>query len=184
MESIRDTVLEIFEICRETPGKAYDPKELIFHLVENPTGYGSIHNTFKGKRRLNRFLKEIELIYKIGFSLKDRESLKSLADVVDRITYLQKTPKSSLTSIQNTLRQRPPVNLAIAIFVVSLPIVGLSLKIFGILGLVFFIIPGALLITIFKIHRNEIRFYTDLKQQIEANKSSYSTPESEASLSE
>ena len=96
--NIRERLLAIFEVVRETPGAAFEAEHLVQYLIDNPERRIELHNTFKGKRRFFRFMRTIEEEYTICFSLKDND-LTSLEQWVDRVNYLCFTPKSSLTTI-------------------------------------------------------------------------------------
>lgn len=168
-DQIKEQIKEAFESARETPGLPYDEKEMIWYLVANPTGPRSIHNSFKGKRRLSRFLKSLETKFTVCFSQKDWWHLKSLEQIEERMAYLLDTPKSSLGSIRNAVNARPPDMLALLIFFLSLPIVAIGIKSFGMAGLCVLIIPGVIVWRLFRWDRKEKEFYRDLEAKIKAN---------------
>lgn len=171
-KNIKEKIIAVFEATRELPGESYDENSIVLYLVENPTGYGSIHNTFKGKRRLSKFLKAIESEFLICFSLKDWEALVSLDQIEKRINYLLATPKSSITTIRNRLKDGPPDMLALVVCILCLPIIGIFFKLFGVKGLASLIIPTILVLLIYHhFYWKEQRYYKELKNKIEANQS-------------
>jgi hypothetical protein len=166
---IREQIKEAFEASRESPGSPYEESEIIWHLVSDPKGPAGIHNTFKGKRRLSEFLMAIEAKFAVCFSLKDWESLKSLNQIEDRIAYLLDTPKSSLGSIRNILKARPPDMLVLLVFILSAPLVALAAKVLGVLGLAVLLLPIFLAAKMFQSDRKNKDFYRDLEARIRAD---------------
>ncbi len=163
--NVCERILAIFESVREVPEAAYDAEYLVQYLINNPERKIELHNTFKGKRRFNRFKRTIEGEYTICFSLKDDE-LASLRQWVDRVTYLRSTPKSSLTAIANRMKERPPDMLALAIAVVFFPVVAIGYRLFGVSGLLLLVLPVSVIWLMYRSHWQESRFYSDMKEKI------------------
>jgi len=168
-EQIRDEIKAAFEASRESPGDPYKEGEIIWHLVANPEGRASIHDTFKGKRRLARFLRGIEAKFSVCFSLKDWESLKSLDQIQERLVYLLNTPRSSLASIRNILEAPRPDVQAVVVLILSAPVTAILVKLFGVVGLAVLIVPAAVIAKLFQMDRNWKNFYRAIEATIRAN---------------
>lgn len=168
-EQIREEIRAAFEASRESPGDPYDEDEIVWHLVANPEGPASIHNTFKGKRRLVRFLRGIEAKFSVCFSMKDWESLKSLDQIEERLVYLLDTPRSSLASIRHILEARPPDMLAVVVLVLSVPVTAILVKLFGVMALSVLIVPTAVIAKLFQMDRSTKNFYRAIEATIRAN---------------
>ena len=168
-EQIREEIKAAFEASRESPGDSYDEGKIIWHLVADPEGSASIHNTFKGKRRLARFLRRIEAKFSVCFSMKDWESLKGLDQIQERLVYLLDTPKSSLASIRNIVEARPPEMLAVVVFLLSVPVTAILVKLFGVVALAVLIVPTAVIAKLFQMDRSTKKFYRALEATIRAN---------------
>ena len=169
-EQIREEIKAAFEASRESPGEPYDEGEFIWFLVSSPLGPDSIHNTFKGKRRLSMFLRRVEAKFSVCFSVNDWETLKSLTQVEERLVYLLRTPRSSLASIRNILMARPPDMLALVILFLSLPVVGISVKLFGVVGCSVLIVPAAAIAKVLQADRRTKRFYRAIEATIRASR--------------
>jgi hypothetical protein len=170
-----DRILAIFESVREVPGAAYDTEFLVQYLIDNPERKIELHNTFKGKRRLSRFTRTLEEEFTICFSLKDDE-LTSLKQWVDRVTYLRSTPKSSLTTIANRMKERPPDMAALAISVIFLPIVAIGWRLFGVASLLLLALPIAGIWLMYRSHWQELGFYSDMKEKIRSRRGATQKP--------
>ncbi len=163
--NIRERLLAIFEVVRETPGAAFEAEHLVQYLIDNPERRIELHNTFKGKRRFFRFMRTIEEEYTICFSLKDND-LTSLEQWVDRVNYLCSTPKSSLTTIANQLKEPPPVIPSLIVAVVFLIVVAFCWKLIAAYSLLLLVLPLAVIWFMYRSHRQELRFYSDMKERI------------------
>ena len=97
----REVVLSIFNRHRAMPGAPFDESHFTDYLLANPKGENPIHNSFRGLRRYNRFIKEVQLHFGICFSLKDFESTYSLQKFLDRIEDLKRSPRGSMASFRN-----------------------------------------------------------------------------------
>jgi hypothetical protein len=160
-----ERILEIFESVREVPGAPFDAEHLVQYLIDNPDRRIELHDTFKGKRRFFRFMRTIEEEYTICFSLKDDE-LKSLGQWVDRVTYLRSTPKSSLTTIANRMKEPPPYIPALVVAVVFLIGVAFGWRLFSAYSLFLLVVPITVIIFLYRSHWQELRFYSDMKEKI------------------
>jgi hypothetical protein len=173
--NVCERILAIFESVREVPGAAYDAEYLVQYLINNPERKIELHNTFKGKRKFNRFMRTIEGEYTICFSLKDHE-LVSLRQWVDRVTYLRSTPKSSLATIANRMKDRPPDMLALAIAVVSFPVVAIGYRLFGVSILLVLVLPIAVTWLLYRSHWQELRFYSEMQEKIRSRSGTSQKP--------
>lgn len=170
MIQIREQIKSAFEAARQKPGSQYDENELVWHLVSPPNGSNGIHNTFRGKRLLARFLNRLESDFTICFSLKDWESLRTLSQIEERVSYLLNTPKSSLASIRNILSARPPDMLMLLVAFIFIPVIALFFKLFGATSLMILIVPVSIFFLLAKSDRDNKRFYRELETKIKANK--------------
>ena len=170
MSQIREQIKSAFEASRQKPGAPYDENEIIWNLRWPPNGADGTHNTFRGKRLLSRFLNRLESDFTICFSLKDWESFKTLSQIEERISYLLITPKSSLSSIRNILGSRPPDMLMVLVALIFMPVIGVSLRLFGVAGLVMLAIPASIILLLAKADRDHKRFYREIEIRIKANK--------------
>ena len=101
MVSHRDQVLEIFEKHRATPGAPYNEAHFLDFLLPKPKKERTVYNSFRGLRRFNAFMEEIQYEFAICFSVKDREANYPLDKFISRVKELEKSPRSSLASLKN-----------------------------------------------------------------------------------
>jgi len=102
--SLRELVLEIFERHRATPGAPFDESHFIDYLLANPHRKRAVHNSFRGLRRYNAFIDELQLRLCICFSVQDFEANYSLSKFIERVTELKTSRRSSLASFRNQRR--------------------------------------------------------------------------------
>lgn len=107
MVSHRDKVLEIFEKRRRAPGAPYDEAHFLDFLLQNPKKKRAVYNSFRGLRRFNAFIDEVQSEFAICFSMKDREANYSLEKFFGRVKELQAAPRSSLASLKNRMQAGP-----------------------------------------------------------------------------
>jgi hypothetical protein len=118
--SHRDKVLAIFEKHRFAPGAPYDDGYFLDFLLPDPKKKGALYDSFRGLRRFNAFLDEVQYEFAICFSMEDRDANYSLDRFVDRVKELEKSRRSSLASLKNQMRAGVGVN---AIFFANFPLV-------------------------------------------------------------
>lgn len=91
-------IIELFERHRETPGAPYDENRFLDYFLAEPR---QLHNSFRGLRRFNAFIEEVQLEFAVCFSLKDWESNYSVKQFAARVAKLQQSPRGSLQSLRN-----------------------------------------------------------------------------------
>ena len=106
-ESRRRRVLELFEKHRALPGAPYDEARFIDYLLANPNGERPVHNSFRGLRRYNAFIDDVQYQFAICFSQKDFAANYSLSAFLDRVRELEQSRRGSLASLKNQTRAGP-----------------------------------------------------------------------------
>jgi hypothetical protein len=104
---VRVRVLQIFEKHRATPGAPYDESHFLDFLLAEPKNERALYNSFRGLRRFNAFLDEVQYELRVCFSLEDRDANYPLDKFVARAIKLQQSRRSSLTSLKNQIRAGP-----------------------------------------------------------------------------
>jgi hypothetical protein len=66
-----------------------------------------VYDSFRGLRRFNAFVYDVQLEFAICLSQKDREANYSLTKFVERVAELQASRRGSLTSLKNQVRAGP-----------------------------------------------------------------------------
>jgi hypothetical protein len=102
--STRDRILELFEKHRVTPGAQYDDDHFLDFLLESPKQKRVVYNSFRGLRRFNAFLDEVQYEFAVCFSMKDRDANYPVDKFVNRVQELQKSRRSSLKSLNNQFK--------------------------------------------------------------------------------
>jgi hypothetical protein len=102
---VREEILTIFERHRQTPGAALDESHFSDYLLADPKGNRSVHNSFRGLRRYNAFIEEVQMHFAIYLSIKDWEANYSLERFVQRVSELQFSRRSSLASFRSHVRR-------------------------------------------------------------------------------
>jgi hypothetical protein len=97
----RAKVVELFEKHRATAGAPYDEQHFLDFLLPSPGQARAVYNSFRGLRRFNAFIDEVQLEFAICFSLKDRDASYSLPRFVDRVIELERSRRASLASLKN-----------------------------------------------------------------------------------
>lgn len=103
MSAERERILELFEKHRARPGTPYDESHFLDFLLANPKRKQAVHNSFRGLRRYNAFIDEVQYEFAICFSLKDRETDFSVDKFVTRVDALRSSRRSSLASLKNQM---------------------------------------------------------------------------------
>jgi hypothetical protein len=97
-------IVELFERNRATPGAPYDEQHFLDFLLPAPRRPRAVYNSFRGLRRFNAFIDEVQLEFAICFSLKDRDANYPLPRFVDRVIELERSRRGSLVSLKNQAR--------------------------------------------------------------------------------
>lgn len=164
---IKASVIAEFESARETPHAPYDPAHFTQYLIAGGRSKQGVRYTFKGARRFNRFVRTLQSSLVICFSYKDWEKDWDLDDFVERIIYLQNTPKSSLAAVSRQLKERLNVVMMAIIVVVTTPFVGVTVWLFSCYGLVVCIlVPATLIAWVWVSHAREHAYLLNLQRQI------------------
>lgn len=79
---IREKILELFQLERQRPNTEFDEAHFLDYLVSPPSRDNSLKNTFKGARKYYRFMKRVELEFRICFRLSEQDGYYS----VDKFT--------------------------------------------------------------------------------------------------
>jgi hypothetical protein len=109
MEAVarRERILELFEKHRAVPGAPYDEARFIDYLLANPLGARVVHNSFRGLRRYNAFIDDVQYEFAVCFSRQDFEGNYSLSRFVDRVAELEQSRRGSLASLKNQIKAGP-----------------------------------------------------------------------------
>jgi len=105
--STHKKIVELFEKHRATPGASYDDTHFADFLLANPKRKGAVFNSFRGLRRFNAFVDEVQYEFSICLSLKDREANYPLEKFVSRVLELQKSRRGSLKSLDKQAKAGP-----------------------------------------------------------------------------
>ena len=105
--SRRERILELFEKHRAVPGAPYDEARFIDYLLPDPHEARAVHNSFRGLRRYNAFIGDVQYEFAVCFSQKDFEGSYSLSKFVDRVAELEQSRRGSLASLKNQTRAGP-----------------------------------------------------------------------------
>jgi hypothetical protein len=87
----REKVVALFERHRATPGTPDEADHFLDILLAKPRRKRATYNSFRGLRRFNAFIDEVQLEFGICFSLKDREANYSLDRFVERVVTLERS---------------------------------------------------------------------------------------------
>ena len=104
MPTHRDKVVALFEKHRITPGAPYDENHFLDFILHEPKKKRAVYDSFRGLRRFNAFIDEVQYEFAICFSLKDREANYSVDKFVDRVKELETSRRSSLASLKNQMK--------------------------------------------------------------------------------
>ena len=99
----RNRILELFEKHRATPNAQYDDDHFLDFLLASPKQKRAVYNSFRGLRRFNSFLDEVQNEFALCFSSEDRDANYPIDKFVNRIQELQKSQRGSLKSLNNQL---------------------------------------------------------------------------------
>jgi hypothetical protein len=105
--AVRAKVIEVFEKHRAVPGAPYDESHFLDFLLAKPKARNAVYNSFRGLRRFNAFLEEVQYELGVCFSLKDREANYSLDKFVARTLELQQSRRGSLMSLKKQIDSGP-----------------------------------------------------------------------------
>lgn len=97
----RDRIIELFEKHRATPGAPYDDDHFLDFLLANPKSRRAVYNSFRGLRRFNAFVDEVQFEFAVCLSMEDREANYPLSRFVSRVLELRKSRRGSLKSLDN-----------------------------------------------------------------------------------
>jgi len=115
MSAERERILALFEKHRAAPGTPYDESHFLDFLMSKPKGKGAVYNSFRGLRRFNAFLDEVQYEFAICFSIKDREANYALEKFVARVDALEQSPRSSLASLKNQMHGHSGLNIVVIV---------------------------------------------------------------------
>lgn len=115
MASHREKVVALFEKHRIKPGRPYDEDHFLDFLLHEPKKKRAVYDSFRGLRRFNAFIDEVQYEFAVCFSLKDRDANYSLDKFVDRVKELETSHRSSLASLHNQIQAGPEWNLVVIV---------------------------------------------------------------------
>lgn len=165
--SVRQRILELFEKHRATPGAPFEEAHFLDFLLPDPQQKRAVYNSFRGLRRLNALLDELQEEFTICLSIADRTDNLSLTKLVDRVQQLEKSPRGSLASLNNRVAAGPGwkvlfvADLLIAVLVMAVRHWPIGLGLVAGLAL---LVNGAFL----RMHFRDRAYHARLKQKIES----------------
>lgn len=165
--SVRQRILELFEKHRATPGAAFEEAHFMDFLLARPAQKRAVYDSFRGLRRLNAFLDDVQDEFSVCLSIADRNDNLSLTKLVDRVQQLEQSPRGSLASLNNRVAAGPGwrvlvvVDLLIGIMVVWVRHWPVGLGLIAALAL---LVNGAFL----RMHFRDRAYHARLRQKIES----------------
>ena len=102
--STRNRILELFEKHRATPSAQYDEDHFLDFLLASPKQKRAVYNSFRGLRRFNAFLDDVQYEFAVCFSMEDRDANYSFDKFINRAQELRKNRRGSLKSLNNQFR--------------------------------------------------------------------------------
>lgn len=164
MHTDRERILTLFEKHRASPGAPYESEHFLDFLLPAPVKECGVYNSFRGLRRFNAFLDELQLEFAVCFSLKDREANYSLEQFVARVQQLQSSRRSSLASLNRQLKM-PVEGVVIVvnlILVIALVVLRSTLWAAGVVAAIL-----VFNVWYFRFHRKARRYLKSLRARIE-----------------
>ena len=125
MTDTRQVVLRLFEAHRETPGAPFEEGHFLDFLLSDPHKTGSVKNSFRGLRRYNAFIEQLQLELGVFLSVKDYDTGFSLQKFVDRVEGLRRRPASSLASLHGPMKGKIGAIFVVVPLLFWLPALGL-----------------------------------------------------------
>src|ERR1700730_14224078 len=104
-ERIRDRVRDIFAARRESPNAWFDEEHFLDFLLENPKNRGAVTNSFKGLRRRNAFLDEVQADFRICFSLAEFDWNWSFEGFTSMVCKKAKSRAANVNLIRKRIRE-------------------------------------------------------------------------------
>ena len=169
MASHRDKVVALFEKHRIAPGTPYDEDHFLDFLLHEPKKKRAVYDSFRGLRRFNAFIDDVQCEFAVCLSHGDREANYSLNKFVDRVKELEASPRSSLASLDNRMKALPEWNLVVVVnFILLVLAVWLRTRTWAIVVLIgaAFFINGSYL----RFWRRTKRYNASLLSRIEDTK--------------
>jgi hypothetical protein len=109
----RAKILELFEKHRATPGTPYDEAHFLDYLLPQPKRKRAVHNSFRGLRRYNAFINDVQYEFAVCFSINDYEANYPLSKFVGRVIELQGSRRGSLASLKHQMRVGPGLQVLV-----------------------------------------------------------------------
>lgn len=103
-DEVKKKILELFEKHRKHPGEKWDENHFIDYLIPQPKNKGAFRNGFSSLRRFNAFWNDIQLEFKVCFSLGDRDKNFSLDQFTNRVIELTQSKKSSVAALKHQMK--------------------------------------------------------------------------------
>jgi hypothetical protein len=165
--SQRAKIVELFEKHRAAPGAPFEEQRFIEFLLADPKKPRAVYDSFRGLRRFNAFIYDVQLEFAICFSQKDREANYSLSKFVERVVELEKSRRGSLGSLKNLVRAGPGwkslVVANLVLLVIAMPLSRLGWPVVIVI-LIAVAVNGAFL----RFAQSEKRYFERLQARIDA----------------
>jgi hypothetical protein len=174
MADTRERVLALFEAHREKPGAPFEESHFLDFLLAEPRQHRAIYDSFKGLRRFNAFLRQLQWEFAIFLSSKDRDANSSLNRFVERVDELRGEPASSLASLRRPMRGKVEGIVLVGLLLFWLPAVALRDHI--VIASALFACGIALLVFFLLIYRRERNYLARLHQKIKEASESDTQP--------
>ena len=101
----RKVVVDLFEAARETPGEPYEPERFLAYLTSPPPKGRRVADTFRGRRRLVRFMESVQMELGVCFTNADWEHGFALEEFVQLLVEKANNPAQAHRLAQRRLRE-------------------------------------------------------------------------------
>jgi hypothetical protein len=91
-----DTVVRAFEAARQAPGTPYEPERFLAYLTAPPGKGRRVADTFRGRRRLVRFMNQVQMEHAICFTSAEWDAAHTLEQFVELVEKKASRPAVAL----------------------------------------------------------------------------------------
>lgn len=164
--SVRQRILELFGKHRAMPGAPFEEAHFLDFLLARPAKKRAVYDSFRGLRRLNAFLDEVQDEFAVCLSVADRNDNLSLTRLVERVQQLEQSPRGSLASLKNRVAAGPGWKVLVVadlLIVILLIAVRQSSVGLGLVAVLAVLVNGAFL----SVHFRDRAYHARLQQKIE-----------------
>ncbi len=127
-------VLHILEQHRAAKGAPLDESHFLDYLLADPKSRRAVYNSFKGLRRYNAFINDIQLHFGICFSRADFDANLSLPKFVARIVELQSSRRSSMAAFKSSEKHGFGWHTIVFVDILALSLAGVAFRYSDVLG--------------------------------------------------